>query len=906
MGLQQRASLYSGLGLLFLVGILVFIGVWVVRDTTDRSLNERVAVAQMVSRGVDQALQSAQDELATLAALVDLDDGDPAPEQQALTNLLAFSGTLNHIFLMDVSGAVVASNPLPVSPGLQELIDSDSGVSLVLTGSPSVITSISMPAPGSQPMFSISMPVADEAGSMSGVVTGHMDLGRFLGGFFQPLGLGSTAYMEVINEEGRVMARSGERPTFSLETDYAAHFASLIVAGEATMGECFGCHDDGENNIDRTRQVLAFAPLSTVPGGVAIRQNEAEALAPSRQLLRYMLMAGSPLLILGLVFTWTSTRMVVRPVLELTAASRRITQGDLNVPITISRSDELGQLAQTFDQMRVGLRESLTQMEDRARESEQRARHLAALNAVAATASRSLDLRQALSDSLEQVLTFLTVRSGCVYLRENGGTQLRLEACSEMTDEAMSIIPTTADGIGETGVVFYDRVTGDDSVALVRVPLVSQARSLGEMWLIGPGPRRFTTEETDLLASIGRQVGVAIHNARLFQDSGRRESEAQALRRLGLEVSRLLDLDRILTTVVDSTVQLLRSEGAIVALHDDASGQVYVTAVSGALPREFGTLRLELSEDSLIGKAVRSGNPQSTTDYLNDDTLSHGLTLDNLLRKGDLRACLVVPVSVGERVGGVLMAVFRRRQSFLPEETDLLLQLASQAAVALENARLHDQVQELAIMEERARLSREMHDSIGQALAYAGLETDEIARLLEAGEHDQALVKIAEVRKGIRETSEEVRDAILALRTPLPHEVELPKMLAQYLDSFRRQARVDVTLDIRDEAATRFSPRTALELVRVVQEALSNVRKHSGAVQARVTFEGQDGQAVICIDDDGVGFDMSDVYSEGQHFGVQVMKERMVALGGSLDIDSRPGQGTRVTAKLPLEDGGGE
>jgi signal transduction histidine kinase len=162
------------------------------------------------------------------------------------------------------------------------------------------------------------------------------------------------------------------------------------------------------------------------------------------------------------------------------------------------------------------------------------------------------------------------------------------------------------------------------------------------------------------------------------------------------------------------------------------------------------------------------------------------------------------------------------------------------------------------------------------------------------------------VRKGIRETSEEVRDAILALRTPLPHEVELPKMLAQYLDSFRRQARVDVTLDIRDEAATRFSPRTALELVRVVQEALSNVRKHSGAVQARVTFEAQGGQAVICIDDDGVGFDMSDVYSEGQHFGVQVMKERMVALGGSLDIDSRPGQGTRVTAKLPLEDGGGE
>lgn len=903
MGLQARASLYSGLGLLFLVGILVFIGVWVVRDTTRRSLNERVAVAQMVSRGVDQSLRTAQDDLTTLASMVNLDDGDPAPEQQELASLLTFSGTLSQVFLVDASGSVVAASPMPASPAAQDLVDSDSGVSMASGGSHAFISSIPAGDSGSQRMFSVSMPVMDESGSVVGVATGHVDLTRILGGFIRPLGLGSSAYMEVIDEDGRVMARSEEQTPVSMETDYSAHFASLIAADEPTMGECFACHGNEEDGIERTRQVLAFAPLSAVPGGVAIRQNEAEALAPSRQLLSYMLLAGSPLLVLGLVFAWTSTRLVVRPVLGLTAASRRIARGDLDVPVAVGRRDELGQLAETFDQMRIGLKESLTQMEERASESEQRARHLAALNAVTANASRSLDLHQALSDSLEQVVASLSMRSGCIYLADDSGAHLRLEACKDMTDELLSFTPVAADGAAVSGVVLYERLAGEESVSFIRVPLVSQDRSLGEMWLVGQGARRFTTEETDLLASIGRQVGVAIHNARLFQEAGRRESEAQALRKLGLEVSRLLDLDRILTTVVDSTVQLLKSEGAMVALTDDASGQVYAQAVSGALPRGFSTLRLEPAEEGLIGRAIRSGKPQSTTDYLNDDAISHGLTLDGLLRKGDLRACLVVPVTVGERVGGVLMAVFRRRQGFLPGETDLLLQLASQAAVALENSRLHDQVQELAIVEERARLSREMHDSLGQALAYAGLEMDEIARLLEAAEYQEALGKVAEVRKGLRETSEEVRDAILALRMPLAQELKLPRILGQYLDSFRRQTRMEVTLDIRDEAATRFSPRAALELVRVVQEALSNVRKHSQAERAQVTFAVEDGKAVIGVTDNGVGFDMHGVYSEGQHFGVQVMKERMVGLGGSLEIHSSPGRGTRVTAKLPLEEG---
>jgi len=906
MGLQQKASLYSGVGLLFLVAILAAVGVWVVRETTDRSLNERVAVAQMVARGVDQSLQAARSELVTLAAMVNLADGDLQPARQALSSLFAFSGTLSHVFLTDTSRRILAYEPSQTVARLQDLADTDPGLAQALTASGAVITSVFMPPPESQPMFSVSVPIHDDDGEVIGAVTGHLDLHGILGSFIEPLGLGGTAYMEILNQSGRVMASSGDHAASPQEAAYATHFASLIDGGEATMGECFGCHAEEGGGVARTRQVLAFAPLRAVTGGVAIRQDESEALAPAHRLLRYMLFAGTPMLLLGLVFTWTSTRMVVRPVVELTAASRRIAAGDLEAPITTNRRDELGQLAETFDRMRIGLRDSLSQMEDRAVESERQARHLATLNAVAATASQSLDLGEILLASLKQVLTFLPMRAGCIYLAASDSGEARPLVSLDMTDELTRLVPLTDGGIdGAADIVFHDRLAAGESTCFIGVPLVSQGRTLGEMWLVS-SQRRPAAEEAELLASIGRQLGVAIHNALLFQDSGRRESEAQALRQLGFEVSRFLESERILTTVVDSTVQLLRAEGAVVLLHDDASGQVYASAVGGALPADFRDLRLDPAEDSLIGRTIRRGSPQSSTDYLRDDGFSHGPRLDGLLRGAGIAACLAVPINIGDRVGGVLLAAFRQKTSFSPRETELLQQLADQAAVALENTRLRDQVEELAIVGERARLSREMHDSLGQVLAYVRLEADEIARLLADGESASAAAKATEVGKAVREASEEVRHAILALRTPSSSEMELPKMLEQYLDSFRAQTGIEVSLEVRSDAAVRFAPRAALQLVRVIQEALSNVRKHAAAGHAGLVFDSRHGEAVLTVSDDGVGFDISGVYTGGRHFGIQVMTERMEALGGRLEIDSAAGQGTRVTARLPLEGNVGE
>ncbi len=266
-----------------------------------------------------------------------------------------------------------------------------------------------------------------------------------------------------------------------------------------------------------------------------------------------------------------------------------------------------------------------------------------------------------------------------------------------------------------------------------------------------------------------------------------------------------------------------------------------------------------------------------------------------------MKSCLAVPLRMGKRVLGVLMALSLRKTGFSHRETELLQQFANQAASALENTRFINQIQEEAIVEERNRLSREMHDNLGQTLGYLGLKADEIELLLTSGQKEQAIQRLKEIRKVVTNASDDTRHLILALRTSASHDVELISALQEYLESFQQQTNIKISLNVQSEKATRFSPGVTLQLVRVIQEALNNVRKHAHASRVKVNFNIVRDEAVIGVTDNGIGFEVSHVCYHGQHFGIQVMDERITELGGNLEINSRPGKGTQVLAKIPLE-----
>jgi signal transduction histidine kinase len=231
-------------------------------------------------------------------------------------------------------------------------------------------------------------------------------------------------------------------------------------------------------------------------------------------------------------------------------------------------------------------------------------------------------------------------------------------------------------------------------------------------------------------------------------------------------------------------------------------------------------------------------------------------------------------------------------------------------------AQLLEQQQALAMLHEREQLARELHDSTGQVLGFAGFQIEAVQDRLQdsqmaisAGEPTNAYTQLTQAQNElirlssvIEEAHADLREYILNLRLSPSDQRPFFATLRHYLDGFSQnygiQADLSVAPGIDDEA---FDPQAQMQLFRIVQEALSNARKHARASCVQVSFEMQDSLRRITIQDNGQGFDPAQQHSDGKHhFGLRFMQERAETLGGSLQVDSILGQGTRVMIDVPV------
>ena len=215
-----------------------------------------------------------------------------------------------------------------------------------------------------------------------------------------------------------------------------------------------------------------------------------------------------------------------------------------------------------------------------------------------------------------------------------------------------------------------------------------------------------------------------------------------------------------------------------------------------------------------------------------------------------------------------------------------------------ENARLQERLQSVAIVEERERLAREMHDSVGQVLGYVNTKAQAVRVLLDAGQLAEADAQLTQLEEAARDVYADLRAAILSLRTATGPERRLLPALREYVDRFTEQTGVETALVVEDTASRfEFPPTVEAHLVRIVQEALTNVRKHAAAAHATVRLAPRDGVVVITIEDDGVGIAGRADGASG--FGLQTMRERALAIGGMLTVTTRPAGGTSVEIVVP-------
>jgi two-component system nitrate/nitrite sensor histidine kinase NarX len=260
--------------------------------------------------------------------------------------------------------------------------------------------------------------------------------------------------------------------------------------------------------------------------------------------------------------------------------------------------------------------------------------------------------------------------------------------------------------------------------------------------------------------------------------------------------------------------------------------------------------------------------------------------------------CAVISVALrlhGETVGEIDL-LYRDTPQLLPADRVLLDSLAAHLSTTIERLRAAALQREAAIAEERAMLARELHDSIAQGLAFTKIQVQLLRQAQLAGCDEEAAKLLDEVELGIKESTADVRALLLHFRTRTDGD-DLVPALQQTLHKFRLQSGLEAELEVRGHGAP-LPADHQVQLLHVVQEALSNVRKHAGARGVKLVVE-QQPQFSIEVQDDGRGFDTEGEGPDDSHVGLRIMRERAERVGAVVDIQSQPGSGTRVRVALP-------
>ncbi|MGI9609674.1 MAG: GAF domain-containing protein [Acidimicrobiia bacterium] len=374
----------------------------------------------------------------------------------------------------------------------------------------------------------------------------------------------------------------------------------------------------------------------------------------------------------------------------------------------------------------------------------------------------------------------------------------------------------------------------------------------------------------------------------------RQNRELEALHRAAIDIYGELALDTVLTKVVDQARQLLDARyGAVSVIDVEGAIQEFVT--SGIDPHVEARIGDPPVGRGLLGVVLHEGRHLRIED-MGKDSRRHGFPEHH----PEMRSLLAVPiVCKGPFRGNLYVAEKTTQDEFSAEDEETLVRFATEASIAIDNAHLNSQLRHLAVAEERALLAREMHDGMAQVLAYVNTKAQAVRAYLRNQKVEEAGEQLDQLAAAAREVYTDVREGILALRSQPELGESFYEALSTFLDRWREQSGVTAELTMDPEIV--IPSRVELQLLRIVQEALSNVRKHSGATLAYIELRRENDMIVAEVRDDGSGFDPEHrELADLPRFGLAIMRERAEGIGGSLELVSSAGNGTRVRAELPL------
>lgn len=378
-----------------------------------------------------------------------------------------------------------------------------------------------------------------------------------------------------------------------------------------------------------------------------------------------------------------------------------------------------------------------------------------------------------------------------------------------------------------------------------------------------------------------------------------RNQELLALDAAGLAIVRDLDLQPVLQGVVDQARELAGARyGALQYRSAGSDTSAFLT--SGITPEQRAALGPPPAGHGLLGVVLTKGE-HLRLDDLTRDPRSVGFPPGH----PPMRSLLAVPIPASDGILGNLYLTDKLSgAAFTDEDERTLERFATHAALAIGNARLYRERQALATTEERERIAREMHDSTAQVLGYVSTKAQAVEALIRRGQSDRAVEQTRQLAQAAQSAYADIREGILGLRTSLRTDRGLIETLRDYLTVWQGQSGIAASLSTEGVTSDQLplAPTTEVQLLRIIQEALANVRKHAAADRIDLSIRRAGDHVIVIVADDGRGFCPGETASDSRpRFGLSTMRERAEAIGAYFEIVSSPGNGTRLTLDVPTE-----
>jgi signal transduction histidine kinase len=467
---------------------------------------------------------------------------------------------------------------------------------------------------------------------------------------------------------------------------------------------------------------------------------------------------------------------------------------------------------------------------------------------------------------------------------------------------------------GDTGLA--DRLVLEGVVSALRLPLFAPGgQVVGMLALYHRRERPYSEQEIELAQAFSSDVAVALHNAELAdQEQMARASAIRQVERLtvltGITTQLLAttQLDTVLRVVAEAAARLCDADGAVIHLIEPDGRALRLVATHGLAEERFAPLSRAtqahaLGGGFLEGSATDRALRDSCIVVVEDYTSWPPSPGRDLALTASIHAMLVAPLRVGGTTAGVLTVVHGAPRKFGADDVAMVEALADQAALAIEHTRLVGRAQDAAVLEERARLARDLHDSVTQSVFSLGM----LARAART-QHQRGSGRLSGTLERIstiaQEALAEMRSLLLELRPPALTDSGLDAALEQLVASARGRTETEIAYRRPAGTSPRLLEAQEVAVYRIAQEALGNAIKHARATTLTVSMEIKGEQLRVAVQDNGVGFDPAAAMSEGDArggMGMHTMRERAASAGLALEVKSAPGHGTTVgvTAILP-------